>query len=584
MKKRDLYLPVFILAYCVNFTPAFALLGPSSLINTVTQTVAPVVAPAAPSVPSVPSIPNILDVPAILAPETTFVEPVGEVIQNTVSAEIMETATPIVTPIIEAVPPVVEAVQEAVAAVPDAAEVQDTVESIAAPVAEIADALPIEEVTDTPNETLGEVLPEISLPIAVDVAITPEDHIVVVGQVGIENGSVLAVAEYDVEGVPNVEFNGGAMVQIDSGSGLDEALAVAVEADGQIVIAGTDGEDLLVTRVNADGSLDSSFGDNGIVQLDASAGLDAANAVAVNADGQIVLGGVSNSGSENENLLFVQLNADGSLDEDFGENGIVNLDLGAIESVAEIAINSEGAVVAVGTSDESIAVVELTSDGELNADFGVEGVAQLDLSVDAQATDLALNVNDDIIIAASVDSEDGSNSAIVQVTAEGLLDVGFGVEGVSVVDLLPGGDDGFVSVVVSVDGGIIAAGGTLNLSLDQLPILTAELGVVVDLTPDGLPIGNGWLPHPGTTAPGNMAPIAALTTTSDGQVVTVGGSGPGADSGAGNAGFGINTNGANGGGGCGCDFTGQTNPRVSFSFAVALLAFTGLLGARLRLS
>lgn len=113
---------------------------------------------------------------------------------------------------------------------------------------------------------------------------------------------------------------------------IERANAVALQADGKIVIAGfasyaATGKDFLVARYNGDGTLDSGFGNNGSVAMDLQLGSDdIANGLIIDAQGRIVLAGNSDDGV-NKNAAMVRFTAEGLLDTSFGNNGLVLMDL-----------------------------------------------------------------------------------------------------------------------------------------------------------------------------------------------------------------------------------------------------------------
>ena len=88
----------------------------------------------------------------------------------------------------------------------------------------------------------------------------------------------------------------------------DFVRAVALQADGKIVVAGqSDGQgsnpDFAVARYNADGSLDAAFGSGGKLTVDFFGASDGAESVAVQPDGKIVLGGFARNGSRTGDAL-----------------------------------------------------------------------------------------------------------------------------------------------------------------------------------------------------------------------------------------------------------------------------------------
>jgi uncharacterized delta-60 repeat protein len=120
-------------------------------------------------------------------------------------------------------------------------------------------------------------------------------------------------------------FDGDGTAITDFGSD-DVANGVATQADGKIVAAGytrdpANGSDFAVARYNRDGSLDSGFGNGGKVQTDFGGSDDRGSAIAVQADGKIVVAGwaLVPDVTFYTDVALARYNPDGSLDSSFGE-------------------------------------------------------------------------------------------------------------------------------------------------------------------------------------------------------------------------------------------------------------------------
>ncbi len=148
----------------------------------------------------------------------------------------------------------------------------------------------------------------------------------------------------DSTGTLDTSFgNGGEATAWSGGDGGTERMGVALQSDGKIVTAGFDAGgpagDIEVTRFNADGTLDASFGTNGQVDIESGFGY----AVVVQpSDGKIVVGG------ESEGFVTAPLNTDGSLDTTYGTNGVTNTSFGN-DSYA-LVLQPDGNIVQGGTS------------------------------------------------------------------------------------------------------------------------------------------------------------------------------------------------------------------------------------------
>ncbi len=146
------------------------------------------------------------------------------------------------------------------------------------------------------------------------------------------DGIDFAVVRFNADGTDDTSFagDGGTIVNFDGGqSNNDYALAVAVDGDDNIIVAGSaqrgspGDTDFAIARLRAgNGDLDTSFSGDGktmvFFDLGPSLRIDQANAVAVRNDGKIVLGGIAlDSAISRTRPVIAQLNKDGSLDTNF---------------------------------------------------------------------------------------------------------------------------------------------------------------------------------------------------------------------------------------------------------------------------
>jgi uncharacterized delta-60 repeat protein len=128
-----------------------------------------------------------------------------------------------------------------------------------------------------------------------------------------------AVNDAPVFGIPAQIGPGGSsdtVITVDLENRGESFNAVAETADGRIVAAGSISNDVLLARFNADGSVDTSFGDDGYVIQPIGTGTDIAYDVAIQTDGKIVVAGLTNSGTND--ALVARFHADGTLDTTFG--------------------------------------------------------------------------------------------------------------------------------------------------------------------------------------------------------------------------------------------------------------------------
>ena len=254
------------------------------------------------------------------------------------------------------------------------------------------------------------------------------------------------------------------------GNGEDRAYSVAIQNDGKIVTAGYSDNgsdyDFAVVRYNIDGSLDSSFGTGGIVTTDAGGDHDEAMSIAIQKNGKIVVaGGRMISGAFD--FVVVRYNTDGTPDTSFGTDGIVTTNIGdpGYANAKSVAIQSDGKIIAAGIGESSsgynFAIVRYNTDGTTDTSFGTGGIVTTDVNGSASS----VTIQDDGKIIAAGDSYDGDSIyyfALIRYNTNGTLDTTFGTGGMVTTNIGPVGDSAAKSLLVQKDGKIVAAGSTMT--------------------------------------------------------------------------------------------------------------------------
>ncbi len=250
-----------------------------------------------------------------------------------------------------------------------------------------------------------------------------------------------------------------------------EPNAMTHQADGKILVVGAAfgyrTDDFAVTRHNPDGSLDATFGGDGRVITDFAYDEDHAAAVAVQADGKIVLGGYATGYNTYKNFALARYNPDGSLDSTFGIGGKVITDLGSNnDQIAALVIQADGKIVAAGTSFSQFTLARYNSNGSLDASFGTGGIVQTIFSGgDSAIYALALQPDGRLVVAGMAHPASSLDFALARYTPDGSLDVSFGTGGKVITDFSTH-DDTAYALAVQPDGKVLTAGlanaGTAN--------------------------------------------------------------------------------------------------------------------------
>src|SRR5215831_16371130 len=152
-------------------------------------------------------------------------------------------------------------------------------------------------------------------------------------------------------------FGTAGMLTTDLNHSTDIANAVAVQADGKLVVVGQtyqnndfSGEDFVVTRYNTDGTLDNTFGSRGKVHTDFPGLAAVPSSVVIQPDGKIVVaGGAFPLFTFLGNFELVRYNSNGLLDTSFGNGGIVTTNFPEGSYASSVALQADGKIIAAGT-------------------------------------------------------------------------------------------------------------------------------------------------------------------------------------------------------------------------------------------
>jgi uncharacterized delta-60 repeat protein len=281
-------------------------------------------------------------------------------------------------------------------------------------------------------------------------------------------------------------FGTGGKVLLSSLTGQDKAQGVVLQTDGKIVIGGfttnsLTGKDFLCLRYNSDGSLDNTFGTNGIVITDLQTGSeDVAYSIALQTDGKIILAGSSDNGS-NKNGAIVRYLTDGSIDSTFGINGIVTTDYdnNQQDELKVVKIHPlTGNIIVGGTSVISSTkskpvIARYLSNGTIDSSFNTDGIRLLWItSLDYQylftVEDLVVQPNGKISAIGWRDFPSlswDSDFWAGRINSDGSMDPTFSTDGVAIYNGGFNGHDRGFGLLVRPNNNLLMAGGTYATTL-----------------------------------------------------------------------------------------------------------------------
>jgi uncharacterized delta-60 repeat protein len=169
-----------------------------------------------------------------------------------------------------------------------------------------------------------------------------------------------SLVRYNENGSLDASFGTGGMVFTDFQNSNDQIGSITIQNDGRIVAVGSTGiiseyQKTALARFNTDGSLDAAFGSQGLVTIDASTNDDFARAVAIQSNGNIVVAGEAIVGINND-FALMRFDPNGDLDLSFGDNGFVFTEFNStLNSARAVAIQNDDKIVAAGMSHPGVA-------------------------------------------------------------------------------------------------------------------------------------------------------------------------------------------------------------------------------------
>lgn len=234
-----------------------------------------------------------------------------------------------------------------------------------------------------------------------------------------------------------------------------------VQEDGKTVVlvsaavGGNEQLALYLARVNTDGSLDGTFGSDstGIVKIPLPWNSMYAKSICVSTTKILVSGYIGANGGEK--IFCARYGADGLIDDTFGDHGVVMTQMPGTDINAHahsIGVQTSGKIVVTGAAGNSFVAVRYTTAGALDPDFGTAGIAVIPVGSYAHGYSAVIQSDDKIVMAGLSDD----HFAVVRLTASGALDTTFGTGGIATATI--GDYDKAETIALQSDGKILVTG------------------------------------------------------------------------------------------------------------------------------
>ncbi len=324
---------------------------------------------------------------------------------------------------------------------------------------------------------------------AYDMALQPDGKIVIAGRAkALSTGSDynFYAIRLNADGTPDTGFgnNGAILIDMKGTNRFDQANAVAIQPDGKIVLAGSAGLEnnngnchAGFVRLTANGALDPSFGNGGIVSF--PVGTNTTNPesrmydVLIQPDGKILAAGMAANNSSFDDFALVRLNPDGTLDTDFSNDGKHTVDFGYVTDFgAFLKLNADGSIFLAGNTNEDLGIVKLFDYGAVDNSFGVNGKMTIDTGNGSYYLQGVAWQPDGKILAAGRTIATNSNIKLNRYNPDGTVDTSFGTDGAVETDVDSGSTDrASRGLLIQSDGKIIVTGEVTTGSTDYFVVL-----------------------------------------------------------------------------------------------------------------
>lgn len=356
--------------------------------------------------------------------------------------------------------------------------------------------------------------------------VLPNDKMIAVGTSSYRKAnntfiSDIAIARYNVDGTPDVSFGSSGKVLSNDGERRNTVATAALQQDGKVVVSNSNVLGNILTyeiiRYNADGSRDTAFansgsitlpflitallcqpdgkiiaaGDNGTLMIvnrynsngtpdagfsgDGNTIISIANnywgmaTLALQPDGKIILSNTVIPAEFNASPQFgtVRLNTDGSLDTTFGNNGKILTQLGDVSFANASFVQPDGKIVVAGrsvTTGVNFSSVRYTANGVIDIAYGTNGVASYQLPADyRELNDVYLQADGKLLAVLSKYNQPSAtyDFRVMRFTIDGMPDGDFGNSGEITTSFYNGYDEAF-SVALQLDNRVIVAGSTYS--------------------------------------------------------------------------------------------------------------------------
>ncbi len=341
--------------------------------------------------------------------------------------------------------------------------------------------------------------------------------------VGLPNGKILVAGWGEA---PNQTYNTAKLIRLNANGTLDTTFMdegvfeytnsttstyfndLKILGDGSFLVAGEVGIPIggIVAKFTSTGILDTTFSGDGIFTTSAILRIFA---VAVQSDGKIIGCGSNGSGLASRNSKIIRISATGTLEQDtFSNFGNANNN-----EIFECALQTDGKLIVAGYGNDGtsdfIGISRKLTTFLTDTTFGTSGIVTTDMSstLNDRATDLVIQSDNKIVVSSTGFNAD-RDYAVLRYTSNGTLDPNFtenfGTNGVSLIDFAIGNPNDEANALLLQSDGQLLVGGVSDAGAGE------RFGLAKLNANGSLTLGWGTLGRTLTVFPNNNARINAL--------------------------------------------------------------------------
>lgn len=294
-------------------------------------------------------------------------------------------------------------------------------------------------------------------------ALQPDGKVVVAAQV---TGGRFGLMRFNANGTLDLSFAGDGKLIVDMNVNVT---SLTVQPDGKIISAGGGNlgpgqSGFIIARFNADGSTDAPFGGGGgVAAVGFATGSAVLNKLALRPDGRIIAVGSAPNLNGGSDFAIATLNANGSLDQSFG-GGQVTAQINATDRLTSFALQTDGKIVAAGLTGNvpniQLTLLRFNPDGTLDSSFDGDGKLAANLFPGLTIVDnrgLAIQNDGKVVVAGGRANVGGW--IVGRYNSDGSVDNTFSGDGFTETTLAMTLGIGYPTKVVVLPNGRIMAGG-----------------------------------------------------------------------------------------------------------------------------